>query len=207
MTIEAYFGYNKYGKWADGPTQEGGYVVKIYTRTGDLGQTSLWGRAAEKRVAKNSARVKAYGAVDEANSTIGVARAYLHQAPLVDAALEQVQHRLFAIGADLSNISPDRENRTQDSDVTYLETMIDGWDAELEPLRHFILPAGSLAVAHLHLARTVVRRAERESVVLLETDPSLTPIVKYLNRLSDFLFVAARYVNHLDGIPDCTAQF
>ncbi len=181
--------------------------MKIYTRTGDLGQTSLWGRATEKRVAKNSERVKAYGAVDEANSAIGVARAHLSQAPLIDTALEQVQHRLFAIGADLSNISPDRENRTQDSDVTYLETIIDGWDAELEPLRHFILPVGSLAVAHLHLARTVVRRAERESVVLLESDPGLAPIVKYLNRLSDFLFVAARYVNHLDGTPDCTAQF
>ncbi len=181
--------------------------MKIYTRTGDLGQTSLWGRSTEKRVAKNSARVRAYGAVDEANSVIGVARAYLHDATEIDATLEQVQHRLFAIGADLSNVSPDRENRTTDSDVTYLETQIDAWDTELPPLRQFILPAGSLAVAHLHQARTVVRRAERESVALLETDPMLLPIVKYLNRLSDLLFVAARYVNHLDGTPDCTAKF
>ncbi len=207
MTIGACFGYNRESKEAPEERVVRRKTMKIYTRTGDLGQTSLWGRAAEKRVAKNSSRVKAYGAVDEANAVIGVARAHLQHGSQLDAVLEQIQHRLFAIGADLSNISPDRENRITDSDVTYLETQIDAWDADLTPLRHFILPAGSLAVVHLHQARTVIRRAERDSVALLETDPGLVPIVRYLNRLSDLLFIAARYVNHLDGTPDCTAKF
>ncbi|MHB1954176.1 MAG: cob(I)yrinic acid a,c-diamide adenosyltransferase [Sulfobacillus sp.] len=181
--------------------------MKIYTRTGDLGQTSLWGRAVGKRVSKDSVRVEAYGSVDEANAVIGLARNYTDKYPQIDQVLEHIQHRLFALGADLYNINPDRENRTNEDDVSYLETVIDQWDQELEPLRHFILPSGSPAVSHLQVARTVVRRAERRVVSLALEDPNLTMHVKYLNRLSDLIFVAARLVNRLDGVGDAEAKF
>ena len=185
----------------------GGRRVKIYTRTGDLGQTSLWGRGTEKRVSKDSVRVEAYGAVDEANAHLGVARTFLVTHPEVEGVLAQIQHRLFALGADLSNINPERENRTTDQDIAHLESIIDQWDQRLPPLRHFILPSGSPAVAELHVCRTVVRRAERRVVTLASEDASLSLHVKYLNRLSDLLFVAARLVNHLDGVCDAEAKF
>ena len=181
--------------------------MKIYTRTGDLGQTSLWGRGTQKRVSKDSVRVEAYGAVDEANALLGVARTFLVSHQDVEHVLEQIQHRLFALGADLSNINPERDNRTTEQDIANLERIIDHWDQQLPPLRHFVLPSGSPSVAQLHVCRTVVRRAERRVVTLATEDESLVLHVKYLNRLSDLLFVAARFVNHLDGVSDAEAKF
>ncbi|MCY0864708.1 MAG: cob(I)yrinic acid a,c-diamide adenosyltransferase [Sulfobacillus sp.] len=181
--------------------------MKIYTKTGDLGQTSLWGHGGEKRVAKTTVRVEAYGAVDEANATIGMALTAVAADSEWARWLTAIQHRLFAVGADLSNISPDRANKITPDDVQELERWIDQIDIRLDPLQQFILPGGSRLAAHLHVARTVVRRAERRVVALLAEDPGAAIHVQYLNRLSDFLFVAAREANRQSGQPDVPAQF
>lgn len=173
---------------------------RIYTRTGDDGTTAL---GSGERVKKFDTRIAAYGTVDEANSVIGVARlATAGQHGVVDAMLARIQNDLFDLGADLC--VPDRGTplpyeplRIADAQVVRLETEIDELNAELKPLRSFILPGGSPAAAHLHVARTVARRAERHIVELAE-DPAekvSSAAIKYINRLSDFLFVAARYVN------------
>jgi cob(I)alamin adenosyltransferase len=169
---------------------------KIYTRGGDAGETSLGNGA---RVPKSSLRVASYGDVDEANSIIGIVRLYTEGE--ADAVLARVQNDLFDVGADLC--TPIEENpaypalRVTQPQVDWLEGCIDRMNAELAPLRSFILPGGTPAAAFLHQARTVVRRAERVLVTLLEQpDEAVNRLVLiYLNRLSDLLFVMSRYVN------------
>ena len=165
--------------------------MKIYTRTGDSGETSLFGGS---RLRKDDPRIEAYGTVDELNAFIGVARAAWPRSP-IDADLSSVQADLFDLGAHLASPGSDRFPGAPASRIEDLERAIDRMEAELAPLKSFILPGGSLAAAHLHVARTVCRRAERLVVALGED-------VKYLNRLADYLFVAARYANLKHGIED-----
>lgn len=164
---------------------------KIYTRTGDDGTTGL---ADGSRVAKTSARVAAYGSCDEANSVIGLAR--LSTTGAVDAMLARIQNELFDVGADLATPEgPEWALRATSAQVERLEQEIDAMNVDLAPLGSFILPGGTPASAWLHLARTVVRRAEREAVAAGETE-SISPIaIMYLNRLSDHLFVLSRTEN------------
>ena len=172
---------------------------KIYTRTGDDGMTGL---ASGPRRRKDDLRVEAYGAVDEANSAVGLARLSTRETPVLDAMLARIQNELFDLGADLStpetgeklDYEPLRILQTQ---VERLEHEIDALNADLQPLRSFILPGGSPAAAHLHLARTIARRAERIMVSLAATDGEIVsqPALRYVNRLSDFLFVASRWAN------------
>ena len=173
---------------------------RIYTRTGDGGTTAL---GTGERRHKFDLRVTAYGTVDETNATIGLAR--LHTAasePLVDAMLERIQNDLFDLGADLCTPETDEPPpyeplRIVDAQVDRIEREIDTLNAELKPLRSFVLPGGTPAAAALHLSRTVSRRAERLMVELGATPGERVgaPALKYINRLSDFLFVASRYVN------------
>jgi len=176
---------------------------KIYTRTGDAGSTAL---GTGQRVPKHAPRIAAYGTVDETNAAIGMARVHLGEAnPGLDAMFGRVQNDLFDIGADLcapesASDKVKRERlRVSDAQVERLENEIDAMNAELAPLRSFVLPGGSPAAAALHVARTVCRRAER-SIVELAGQPGeqvSAPVLKYINRLSDLLFVASRYVNDL----------
>jgi cob(I)alamin adenosyltransferase len=173
---------------------------RIYTKTGDKGTTAL-GTGA--RVPKTHARIAAYGTVDETNSFIGVARTKLGKDEAeMDAMLERVQNDMFDLGADLCMPEDDVDRgyeplRISDKQVERLEAEIDRMNAELAPLKSFILPGGNEAAAALHVARTVARRAEREmaEVVALDTEPVSEAALKYINRLSDFLFVAARFIN------------
>ena len=175
--------------------------MKIYTKTGDAGETSLFDQS---RVSKADARVDAYGEVDEVNACLGVARAARVDDD-ISALLESIQKDLFALGARLADPSAKIANRVTkaaigDEDVKRLEEAIDRLETELPPLRRFILPGGSPAGAALHLARTVCRRAERRSVGLqAEVEPA---VIVYLNRLSDLLFVMARVVNHRSGATE-----
>ncbi len=177
---------------------------KIYTRTGDDGSTGL---ANGERRAKCDARVEAYGDVDEANSAIGLARLSTAAAPELDAMLERIQNDLFDLGADLA--TPPSEKplgyeplRIAPAQVARLEQEIDALNARLSPLRSFVLPGGSPAAAALHLARAVSRRAERRMVALAASGESVgEPALHFINRLSDFLFVAARVAND-DGAGD-----
>lgn len=170
---------------------------KIYTKTGDAGETALGNGV---RVAKHSLRVTSYGTVDELNATVGMAR--LHANGQVDEALSRIQNDLFDLGADLCR--PDMEKdgeagypvlRMVPEQTARLETEIDAMIAQLKPLKSFILPAGSALSAHLHLARTVARRAERLTVELATMELINDAAVKYLNRLSDWFFCAARLAN------------
>jgi cob(I)alamin adenosyltransferase len=175
--------------------------VKIYTRTGDRGETSLFDSS---RVSKADPRVDAYGEVDELNAWLGLALAS-HLAPDLAEAITRVQRDLFAVGAQLAdpdNRLADRVTKAfvTDGDVERLEQLIDRLETELPPLRRFILAGGAPAGAALHLARTVCRRAERR-IVALEPAADLL-LVRYINRLSDLLFVMARAVNHRAGIPE-----
>ena len=169
---------------------------RIYTRTGDKGTTRL---ATGEPVSKADLRVEAYGAVDETNACLGLAR--LHTTGELDALLARIQNELFDLGADLSTPArPDEAEgaalRISEAQVAYLEAEIDRLNALLPDLKSFVLPAGTPAAAALHLARTVCRRAEREAVRLVEAgEPVSGPAMRYLNRLSDLLFVAARYAN------------
>jgi cob(I)alamin adenosyltransferase len=173
---------------------------KIYTRTGDDGTTAL---GSGERVRKDSLRVAAYGTVDETNAAIGLARVHLGAGvPSVDEALTRIQNDLFDLGADLC--VPDRGEkltyeplRVTATQVDRLESEIDEMNAELKPLRSFVLPGGTPGAAALHVARTICRRAERLIVELaaLPDEPVSDAALKYVNRLSDFLFVASRYVN------------
>jgi cob(I)alamin adenosyltransferase len=172
---------------------------RIYTRTGDDGTTGL---GSGERRSKYDLRVAAYGTVDETNAAIGIARLHLQAEPDVDAILMRVQNDLFDLGADLAvpakDESESRERlRVSDHQVERLEQDIDRLNAELTPLKSFVLPGGEPAAAHLHLARTICRRAERLVVELAARKEERIggPAIRYLNRLSDLLFVAARYVN------------
>lgn len=170
-------------------------LTKIYTRGGDSGKTSLGDGA---RVGKHDLRVESYGTVDEANAVIGIAR--LHTDGDADAMLARIQNDLFDVGADLCQPPPvdggDKGAlRVTAAQVDRLEAEIDAMNAELKPLTSFILPGGSPAGAHLHLARTVVRRAERQVCALAEAETVGAEAVRYLNRLSDHLFQLARRLN------------
>jgi cob(I)alamin adenosyltransferase len=171
---------------------------RIYTRAGDAGTTRL---ASGAPVSKSDARVEAYGAVDEANACIGLARLHTGADAEFDALLARIQNELFDLGADLATpAKPDEAEgaalRILDSQVARLEGEIDAMNDLLPPLASFILPGGTPAAAALHLARTVCRRAERETVRLVEAgQPVSGPALRYLNRLSDLLFVAARFAN------------
>jgi cob(I)alamin adenosyltransferase len=174
--------------------------MKIYTRTGDTGGTSLFGG---KRVSKHDPRVGAYGDVDELNACLGTVRAQGELPGDVTEMLERIQTDLFAIGARLADPAEKISDRVtkiavSDVDIQRLEDWIDRFEAELPPLRRFILPGGNRAGALLHLSRTVCRRAERSIVGLgaVEID---APVLAYVNRLSDLLFVLARAVNHRAG--------
>src|SRR5882724_11457532 len=170
---------------------------RIYTRTGDAGTTRL---ATGATVSKADRRVETYGAVDETNACLGLARVHT-KGQEFDAVLARLQNELFDLGADLATPASDGEAagsklRILDSQVARLEAVIDALNAELPPLASFVLPGGTEAAAALHLARTVCRRAEREAVRLVEAgEPVSGPALRYLNRLSDLLFVAARYAN------------
>ncbi len=173
--------------------------MKIYTKTGDDGTTGLWGGL---RLTKDAPRVDSYGTVDECNSAIGVARAAGLPADL-DELLARVQELLFVVGADLMAVE-DAPNipRVAAGDAAPLEQAIDRLEAELPPLTQFILPGGTPAAAHLHLARTICRRAERAVVALSHSEPVNPHVLVYLNRLSDFLFVLARAANLRAGAAD-----
>jgi cob(I)alamin adenosyltransferase len=172
-------------------------LTRIYTRTGDRGSTAL---ANGERRPKHDLRIEAYGTVDETNAAIGLARLYA-AGTAIDEVLARIQNDLFDLGADLA--TPEEESprheplRILDAQVERLEREIDAMNESLSPLRSFVLPGGSAAAAHLHLARTICRRAERLVVALTEKpDEVVSPAaVKYLNRLSDLLFVASRAAN------------
>lgn len=182
--------------------------MKIYTRTGDSGDTGLFGGG---RVPKSHPRVEAYGDVDELNAAIGFARA-IEPMPRIDEVLVPVQRDLFAIGALLA--TPDREKmqqhltkaRVDEQRIVELEHAIDEGDRELEPLRAFIMPGGTPKAAALHIARTVCRRAERRVVTLGELERNAIPslVIVYLNRLSDLLFTLARVANRRAGAGEVT---
>ena len=176
-------------------------ITRVYTRTGDDGTTGLGVRV---RVRKDDARVEAYGAVDELNSALGVAVAAGLSAAVADS-LGRVQQELFHLGSDLC-VPPDDGAplvpRIEPRHVEALEKTMDRLQEELEPLANFVLPGGSAAAAALHLARTVCRRAERRLVTLAAAEPVGAPALKYVNRLSDALFVMARYENLVHGAPD-----
>jgi cob(I)alamin adenosyltransferase len=172
---------------------------KIYTRTGDDGTTGL---ASGPRRLKHDLRVESYGTIDEANSAIGIARLHIHTMPLLDMKLMAIQNDLFDLGADLSTPETDEPPaweplRIVASQVDRLERDIDQLNSELKPLTSFVLPGGQPAAAHLHLARTIARRAERLMVALSRTEGERVSAaaLHYVNRLSDFLFVAARHAN------------
>lgn len=181
---------------------------RIYTRTGDAGDTAL---GDGTRRSKADLRIEAYGTVDETNSAIGVARLCCQASALapVEAMLGLIQNDLFDVGADLCVPQSDNHDQSKSLRVVpaqhqRLERNIDELNDTLQPLRSFVLPGGTSAAAHLHVARTICRRAERIVVALMASDPA--PVNKdaliYLNRLSDFLFVASRYANHVDGNGD-----
>jgi cob(I)alamin adenosyltransferase len=184
-------------------------MPKIYTRTGDAGETALFGGG---RVRKDEVRVEALGAVDELNAAIGAVRAELARsgtAPAeLDSLLARLQHQLFDLGAELAtpNPRPSSTPSVSERHVAGLERAIDDYEAELEPLRAFILPGGVPAAAGLHVARGVCRRAERRMVALSAEAPIRGELLQYMNRLSDLLFVLARAVNKAHRLPDITWQ-
>jgi cob(I)alamin adenosyltransferase len=181
---------------------------KIYTRTGDKGTTAL---ATGERVPKHALRIDSYGSVDETNATVGLVRLHTAHDPLLDPMLARIQNDLFDLGADLATPGKTAAElgyeplRIVEAQATRLEAEIDALNSHLEPLRSFVLPGGTPAAAALHLSRTVSRRAERLMTALSQDDPAgvSEAALKYINRLSDFFFVAARYVN---WSPEGTAK-
>lgn len=178
-------------------------MAKIYTKTGDKGETSLVGG---QRVSKSDVRIEVYGTIDELNSHLGLARAALSKVVVLDNQLERIQNWLFNLGSLLAAEPTDRAQyqlpAIQQFHIQFLESSIDEMSSKLAPLKQFVLPAGTDASARIHCARTVARRAERLllSKELAEHRPALA--VEFLNRLSDYLFVAARYANHEEGVAD-----
>jgi cob(I)alamin adenosyltransferase len=176
--------------------------MKIYTRTGDRGETGLFGGA---RVPKDDARVEAYGTIDEANAALGLCIAH-SSVPEVRRLLLELQSDLFTFGAELSAV-PGQADRLgialiSEADVTRLERAIDDAEAPLPPLKNFVLPSGPPDVASLHLARTIVRRAERRLLTLVQREPVRSELLVYLNRLADLLFVLARRTAHENGFAE-----
>jgi cob(I)alamin adenosyltransferase len=180
-------------------------MAKIYTRTGDEGETSL---LAGRRVRKDEPRIEAIGCVDELNAALGVVRMELARSGVapdsLDPELGLVQHRLFNLGAELALAATGgtHSDRISGSDVAELEAAIDRYEADLEPLRAFILPAGAPAAAQLHVARSICRRCERRLVQLAKSEAVGKEVLSYLNRLGDLLFVMARAVNRANRVPD-----
>lgn len=172
-------------------------MLKIYTRTGDKGETSLYGG---RRVAKHNLQVVAYGTVDELNSAIGIVIAHIEDNKEISNFLTIIQRDLFIIGSNLSGSSQSVE--AIGKRVKEMERMIDKLDKKLPALKNFILPTGSLEASFAHLARSICRRAEREVIRLSKEIPIDRRVIMYLNRLSDLLFVIARYLNKQSGIVD-----
>lgn len=175
--------------------------MKLYTRTGDQGKTALVGA----RVDKDNIRVASYGTVDELNGYIGLAVAKLDQSLFQDLIddLEKIQHELFDCGGDLATVSKRHQFKVSEEHVVYLEKKIDEYSDETPHLERFILPGGSEVAALLHIARTIARRAERSVVTLMKEDETVPAVIlQYLNRLSDFLFAAARLTNYRQNISD-----
>lgn len=176
--------------------------MKIYTKTGDAGQTALFGG---RRVGKDHLRIDAYGTVDELNAFLGIVHDSTSEAR-VRRLINTIQHRLFTVGASLAS-DPEKKAAPVDltaDDVQLLEASIDELEADLPPLRNFILPAGHPVVSHCHVARTVCRRAERLIVALGREEPVEERVLAYMNRLSDLLFVLARYLGHQLGAEEVT---
>ena len=174
--------------------------MKIYTKTGDQGTTSLVGG---QRVSKNSARLESYGTVDELNSHIGMVRSFPAASPVADELVE-IQRRLFDAGGYLATAPTDSFAKVsiREEDILLLEQAIDRMDASLPPMRSFVLPGGSVAVSACHVARTVCRRAERRILDLAKTTEVDPAILRYVNRLSDYLFTLGRYANHISGVAE-----
>lgn len=171
--------------------------MKIYTKTGDLGKTSLFGG---RRISKDDLRIEAYGTIDELNSHIGLLCA-ANLSPEIKTKLHQIQSYLFVIGSNLA-ADPEKSDlkipALSDEQTRFLETEIDAMESQLSPLRFFILPGGDLSCSQAHLCRTVCRRAERRAVSLSQIEAVNEHIIVYLNRLSDYFFVLARYIAHLN---------
>jgi cob(I)alamin adenosyltransferase len=175
--------------------------MKIYTKTGDTGDTSLFGG---QRVPKDALRIEAYGTIDELNSVLGIVRAD-NGDPEVDAIIRKIQEQLFVLGADLAtprSIERKSVHRIEPRDTQPLERLIDRFEAKLKPLKNFILPGGSPVAARIHFARTVCRRAERAVVRLSRHEDIGEGAIAYLNRLADFLFVLARSVNQKADVQE-----
>ena len=178
--------------------------MKIYTKTGDKGETSLYGGT---RVSKAAARVESYGTLDELNAFIGLAKAEISDEKVL-SQLQKIQFDLFTVGSEAATptdkmLLANGKNRLDlmisEKEITELELWMDDFDAELEPLKFFILPSGGKAAATVHVCRTVCRRAERAMVFLNETEEVRPELIKYLNRLSDYLFILARYISKISG--------
>jgi cob(I)alamin adenosyltransferase len=180
-------------------------MAKIYTRTGDEGETSLLGG---RRVRKDDLRIEAIGSVDEVNAALGVVRVELARSDVAPENLDQqvgeIQHRLFDLGAELAVPSGNetRPGALGEANVAQLESLIDRYEAELEPLRAFILPGGTPAASQMHVARCDCRRCERRLVQLAAVEPVRGEVLQYVNRLSDLLFVLARAVNRANRVAD-----
>ena len=173
--------------------------MKIYTKTGDDGNTGLQGNL---RISKSHSRIKSYGMDDEANASLGIVLSYSLDLDIQET-LEEIQNDLFVVGADLSNPNlNDVKNRVSLELVKQLEAKIDKFELELDPLTNFILPGGDTAAAYLHYARTIVRRAETQTVELAENDEINANCIRYLNRLSDLFFVIGRLINKRKGRQD-----
>jgi cob(I)alamin adenosyltransferase len=175
--------------------------MKIYTKTGDDGTTSLFGG---RRVKKHALRIAAYGAVDELNALLGLAISSVADSRLREL-LNRVQNDLFVLGADLATPMDHHSSaieRIGETDVPWLEEAIDELDGALPPIRFFILPGGSESASRLHVCRAVCRRAERNATELADSEPMNENVIRYLNRLSDFLFVLARYANAACGVEE-----
>ena len=178
--------------------------MKIYTKTGDKGETSLYGGT---RVSKAAARVESYGTLDELNAFIGLAKAEISDEKVL-SQLQKIQFDLFTVGSEaatptdkmfLANGKSRLDLLISEEEIMELERWMDDLDAELEPLQFFILPSGGKAAASIHVCRTVCRRAERTMVFLNETEEVRPELIKYLNRLSDYLFILARYISKISG--------
>jgi len=169
--------------------------VKIYTKTGDSGETSLFGG---KRVSKSSSRIEAFGSIDELNSYIGLVRT-LHPIKEIDTLLEKIQRELFIVGAQLAAVSTQQSEQITTREIEFMEQQIDKFEKQIGELKSFILPGGSLVAAHIQVARTICRRAERRLVTLNIGEPIDSKLLIYINRLSDFLFTLARYANKVEG--------
>jgi cob(I)alamin adenosyltransferase len=180
--------------------QNKSFSMKIYTKTGDEGKTGLFGG---KRVSKSDLRVDAYGTVDELNAQLGLLRDQITNEPLF-SLLKEIQDRLFTIGSNLAS-DPEKSQLLPDIhaiDINILEAEMDKMDADLVPLRHFILPGGHTVVSYTHVCRTVCRRAERMVVALHEIEPVELLVLQYLNRLSDYFFVLGRFLAHEMGVEE-----